>query len=183
MERTSSLAQDIICWVFRDTVIALARARHLPQKHCSEEALLHHRGEACRHSHFKGAEQQQELPGKERKADCDQPRPRDARLRSEECRRARDQKAQRGQFDGREGFQSQLGRHKGESPDYRGQRGENGIAKPHFRDPGSSQPVGYPASCRNSGIARSKPRVKRSTTSSISLRVTQSGGENELISP
>jgi len=47
---------------------------------------------------------------------------------------------------------------KAESPDYRGQRGENGIAKPHFRDPGSSQPVGYPASCRNSGIARSKPR-------------------------
>jgi hypothetical protein len=41
----------------------------------------------------------------------------------------------------------------------------------------------YRASCRNSGIARSKPRMKRSTTSSISLRVMQSGGENEVISP
>ena len=166
------------------TGIASARARHLPQKHCSEEdckehrAQLRRRGEACRHSRFKGAEQQQGLPGKERKAGCHQPRPRDARSRREECRRARDQKAQRGQFGGREGFQSQLGRHKGESPDYRGRSGENGIDKPHFRDPGS-----YPASCRSSGIARSKPRVKRSTTSSISLRVMQSGGENELISP
>ncbi len=41
----------------------------------------------------------------------------------------------------------------------------------------------YRASCRSSGMTRSNPRVNRSTTSSISLRVMHSGGENELISP